>query len=97
MLCFQNFGADVFETVFLASCSFPEGWHSTASMQSPMIPVFSYVNDINASSSSMLLVRALAKHMLLVIFVHGGTHADLLDTGGAKGFLEIQFLFLNFL
>lgn len=67
LLCFQNFEADFFETVLSVSCCFPESWHSTASMQSPMTPVFSYVNDVNASSITMPLVRALAKHMLLVI------------------------------
>lgn len=74
LLSFQNFEADVFETVVLASGYFPEGWYSTASIQSPMIPVFSYVNDINASSTSMLLVRALARHMLLFIFINADSH-----------------------
>lgn len=60
--------------VVLVCFSFPEGWHCTASIQSPMIPEFSNVNDINASSTSILLLRALAKHMFLVIFVHGDSH-----------------------
>lgn len=74
LLCFQNFEADIFETVFLVSCSSPEGWHSTASIRSPTVPVFSYVNDNNASSTSKLLLRAIVKHMILVIFVHGDSH-----------------------
>ena len=63
-----------FESVLLTSCSFPEGWYSIVPRQCPAIPVFSPVNDVNASPPTVLLVRSLAKHTLSPIFSWAESH-----------------------